>query len=437
MHLLRPVALAVLLILASEARAGLYYSGEELAELPSQWRGFLIDQRMLRNLAVKPAAGAAANPARDRYEKAAAELEKMAREGKLTAEQAADLGAVYVRLGEVGKALDVLRTAQREFPHHFRIVANLGTAWQLQGDLEQAADALQEAVRLAPGKLQKAEELHLKLVRLRQRQPRDFQGLDDLFDVRYVGPDGQFEPGRMAEGERKKLPAGAAALVQQLALWLPADGKLLWQLAELANAFGDVRNAAAIMDGCVTEFGLPSPELRQRRQLVRAAADKVALVGAGARATHEGHVGGLAPRSRRPLINRLDAVELPPISATGVNPLPWSVITETTMDRKQFRPTFPKYLKELDGKEVALSGFMQPLGDDLEVAAFLLIEYPVGCWYCEVPDPTAIVLAELPTGKTTPVTRGLIKITGKLTLNSTDPENFLYSLSNVKVAEVD
>src|SRR5438552_7313558 len=159
----------VLLILATSARAGLYYSGEAYAELPSQWRGFLLDQRTLRNIAVKPVAGRAASPARKRYEEAAAKLEKTRRERKLTADEAADLGAIYVRLGEVDKALEILRTAQREHANHFRLVANLGTAWQLQGDLEQSAVCLEQAVRLAPGKLQKAEECHLKLVRLRPR----------------------------------------------------------------------------------------------------------------------------------------------------------------------------------------------------------------------------------------------------------------------------
>jgi hypothetical protein len=430
------VAAVALLLVVPPTQAGLYYSGEAMAELPSQWRGFLIDQRLLRTIAVKPAAGSPVHPARQRYEKAAAELEKAAASRKLTADEQADLGALYVRLGEAGKAVELLRAAQRDFPNHFRIVANLGTAWQLQGDLNQAAACLQQAVRLAPGKLEKAEEYHLKLVRLRQQQARDTQDLDDLFGVRYLSG-GKFEPGKMDEAERKKLPAGAAAIVQQLALWLPADGKLLWQLAELANAHGDVRNAAAIMDGCVTEFGMSSRELRQRRQRTRDAADKQALAGSGAKTVHEGHVGGLAPRSKRPLLTKLDAAELPPISADGINPLPWSVVTDTSVDRKTFKPTFPKYLKDLDGKQVSLSGFMQPLGDDLEVSAFMLIEYPVGCWYCEVPDVTNIVLVELPAGKTTSVTRGLVKITGKLALNASDPENFLYTISRVKVSEVD
>src|SRR5262249_43822795 len=149
---------------APAARAGLYYSGESFAELPSQWRGFLLDQRSLRNIALKPAAGARANPTRTKYEEEAARLEKKGR-AALTADEAADLGALYVRLGDAGKAVEVLRDAGRAHPDHFRIAANLGTAWQLQGDLEQAATYLEQAVRLAPGKLEKAEQYQLKLVR--------------------------------------------------------------------------------------------------------------------------------------------------------------------------------------------------------------------------------------------------------------------------------
>lgn len=436
---MKPHRLAVtailLLTLTAGARAGLYYSGEPIDELPSQWRGFLLDQRALRQLAVKPTATTAASPLRTRYEEAAVKLEKAARERKLTADELADLGAVYVRLGEVNKAVELLRAAQREHPHHFRLVSNLGTAWQMQSDLEQAAACLQEAVRLAPGKLQKAEEAQLKLVRQRQRQPRETQSLDDLFGVRFVGESGKFEPGKLAAAERKQLPADAVALVQQLALWLPFDGRLLWQLGELANAHGDVRTAASILEGCVTEFNLRDADLRQHRQLARVAADELAKAGgAEAKVVHEGHAGVLKPRSLRPLLLKLDQATLPPISTTGVNVLPWVVINETSLDR-QFKPTFAKYLEQLNGKQIELSGFMQPLGEDLDVAVFMLIEYPVGCWYCEMPEVVGIVLVELSPGKTAAVTRGQVKVTGKLTLNATDPENFLYTITRAEVAE--
>jgi hypothetical protein len=432
----RLAVLAVTLFLGSSARAGVYYSGETFAELPSQWRGFLLDQRTLRTLAVKPSPGVSASGPRARYQADADRLRKLAATRKLTADEAADLGALYIRLGDVAKSLAVLQPAQREHTEHFHLASNLGTAWQLHGDLEQAAALLRQAVRLAPGRFQRGEELHLKLVQMRVRQSADVQQLDDLFGVHYVGPSGKYEPGLLAPEQRKKLPLEAVALAQGLALALPADGRLLWQLAELAAACGDVPTAAAMMDGCVTEFGMRSPELRAHRQAMRAAADELGRAGVtGVKAAHEGgHASSLKTRSSRPFVHRLDAAALPPVDPKGVNAIPWSVVTETILDR-EYRPTFGKYLQELDGKRVELTGYMQPLGDDLDVAAFLLIEYPVGCWYCEMPGIANIVLVEQPAGKTHHLTRGAVRVTGRLSLNRGDPENFLYTVRDAKVVD--
>lgn len=435
---MRPIhfGIVVYLVLAATAaplHAGLYYSGESYAELPSQWRGFLLDQRNLRAIAVRPNVGAAAGPIRKRYLAEREKLTKLARERKLSADEAADLGALHLRLGDTAKAIEILRIAQRDNARHFHLAANLGTAWQMQGDLAQASACLEQAVRLAPAKLQNAEKLHLKLVRLRARQPRDAADLDDLFGIQYVGPSGKFEAGRLAEAQRKRLPDDAIALVQQLALWLPADGRLLWQLGELAGANGDVAIAAAILDGCVTEFGMRSDRLREHRRAYRAAAG-VPARNVRTKKEHEGHAGFFKPRSPRPLARKLDRTPLPPIDPRGVNVLPWSVVTETTLDR-QYRPTFPRHLNNLDGKKVMLDGYLQPLGDDGELNAFLIVEYPIGCWYCEQPETTAIVLIELPEGKSHPYTRNQVRVRGKLVLNASDPENFLYILHDAEISQ--
>jgi hypothetical protein len=427
------VVIATFLTQSASLHAGLYYSGETYAELPAQWRGFLLDQRLLRGIAVRPNDGKSATPIRKHYEAEAAKLAKLSQERPLSADEAADLGALYLRLGETARAVEVLRSAQRAHASHFHLAANLGTAWQMQGDLRQAAVSLELAARLAPAKLQEAERLHLKLVRLRARQPRDAQDLDDLFGMQYVGPSGKFEPGRLAEKQRQRLPNDAVALVQQLALWLPADGRLLWQLGELAGANGDVATAAAILDGCVTEFGLRNEELRQHRRAYRAAAQERAKSGDDAKTTHKGHAGFFKPRSPRPLARKLDRAPLPAIDPKGINALPWSVVTETTVDR-QYRPTFPRYLKDLDRKKVTLSGYMQPLGDSADLSDFLLVEYPIGCWYCEQPETTGILLIELPEGKTFRYTRGQVRVRGKLILNATDPENFLYTIRDAEVS---
>ena len=421
-------------------QAGLYYSGESIANLPSQWRGFLLDQRVLRLAAVKPLAGKPDSPLRVKYLQALTNLENEAKKRALTADEAADLGALYVRLGEPAKAVACLRAAQREHPKHFRLVSNLGTAWQMQGELEQAAASLREAIKLAPGKYQGAEELQLRLVEGRQRK-KETDALDDLFGIQFVNAKGKYEPGHLAPADHKKLPAEALAQVQKLALWLPADVRLLWQLGEMANVQGDAKTAAAIFDGCVTEFNSRSADLRQHRQVTRAAADELAKgnaaqAHAGAEAGSEAHLTAWRPRSKRPLAARAGQTDLPAVVANGVNYLPWTVLADTVVER-DFHPTFPRYLLDLDGKTVSLTGFIQPLNEELDLSQFMFIEYPIGCWYCEMPELNSIVFVELTAGKTFSNTKTLVKVTGTLTLNKTDPENFLYTLEGAKATPAD
>jgi hypothetical protein len=191
------------------------------------------------------------------------------------------------------------------------------------------------------------------------------------------------------------------------------------------------------MDGCVTQFGLQSPELRAHRRILReAVGDPAPVTATGAKVEHEGHVDRLPARSKRPLLTRLDQTPLPPIDAKGVNSLPWPVLADTALDRR-FHPTFPRYLKELEGKQVTMIGFIQPLVEELELSSFLVIENPVGCWYCEMPEITGMIFVEMPAGKTASFTRGQVRVTGRLALNAADPEQFLFTLHDAKVADVD
>jgi hypothetical protein len=428
--LLAPVLLA---LCPSGASAGLYYSGEQFAELPSRSSGFLVDHRALRAAGYQRPDGLP-SPLRDDYLASAERLEKLAKTRALTADESADLGALFVRLGKPEKALNVLAPAARKFPEHFRVAANLGTAFQFNGDPERAATQLEEAVRLAPAKLKPFEQAHLKLLKLRLKEgklPNGPTSADDLFGVKYVGASDVPEAGKLADAELKKLPDNAVAIVQQLALWLPADGRLLWQFGELCNAYGDVRSAAAALDGCVTEFALGAPDLRKRRQLYRAAADELAK-----KPGHEQHRGTLKTKSSRPLVRAFDEALLPAIADDKVNALPWPVLAATTVNAKG-QPTFAKYLDKLDGKTVSLTGFMQPTKDELTVSAFLLLEYPVGCWFCETPDPTGLLSVELKAGKTTEFKRGLVKVTGTLVLNRDNPEGYLFSLKDARLGGAD
>src|SRR4051812_46025689 len=111
------IALNALCLLASSAAAGLHVSTESFRELPADWRGFLPDHRALRAAAApRFALTLPTTPLRDTYADAALKFEAAAKTRPLTADEAADLGGLYVRLGEPAKAVEVLRTSARAHP---------------------------------------------------------------------------------------------------------------------------------------------------------------------------------------------------------------------------------------------------------------------------------------------------------------------------------
>ena len=110
----------------------------------------------------------------------------------------------------------------------------------------------------------KCEKYQRKLLRLRfrelKKEPLTFEKalahLDPLFEpdspppsykpLRFIGDSGKFEPGKIAEAEKAKLPPDAVEVVEQLLVWMPDDLRLFWLLGDLFNAKGDVDAAKLV-----------------------------------------------------------------------------------------------------------------------------------------------------------------------------------------------
>jgi hypothetical protein len=72
-----------------------------------------------------------------------------------------------------------------------------------------------------------------------------------------------------------------------------------------------------------------------------------------------------------------------------------------------------------------------------DLSSFLLTEFAVGCWFCEVPGPTQLVAVELADGVTARSVRTAVRVTGVLRLNRTDPERLPVSLDGATVGPAD
>ncbi len=95
------------------------------------------------------------------------------------------------------------------------------------------------------------------------------QGVLDLFPgVRFAPAAGPPAP----PPDLAKLPPDAVAVVQQLLLWAPNDGRLLWLLGELYAATGRLREAEKVIKQCTEGRGMTSQvTLTAHRRAVEAA----------------------------------------------------------------------------------------------------------------------------------------------------------------------
>jgi hypothetical protein len=209
--------------------------------------------------------------------------------GNLTPGAAAELGMLQWRLRDGDAAVTTLREAYNRDPRNFWVLANLGSVYQAMGQYREASTPLETAREYFPEPwptgpaagawFKIAEKYQLTLLRLRLGEgslrttgrPTPATDVDALFGVRFVGPSGGFEAGRIADAEKTKLPPDAIAIVQQLLLWFPEDTRLLWLLAELYNADGNLEAAFKLLDMCIWQRHYESRKLHEHRRVVQEA----------------------------------------------------------------------------------------------------------------------------------------------------------------------
>jgi tetratricopeptide (TPR) repeat protein len=210
---------------------------------------------------------------------------------KLSPTEMAQLGALQWRLRDGDTALNTLKQATIRDSRNFWALTNLGSVHQSLGQLREALSQLEAARDVFPDPspdglggagdwFKQAENYQFKLLRTRLREsmgrpaggrPVPATDVDALFDVKFVGPSGKYEAGKLADAERTKLPNDAVAIVQQLLLWFPEDPRLVWLLGELYNADGNLEAASKMFDLCVWSRRYESPTLRDHQRIVQEA----------------------------------------------------------------------------------------------------------------------------------------------------------------------
>ena len=121
-------------------------------------------------------------------------------------------------------------------------------------------------------------------------------------------------------------------------------------------------------------------------------------------------------------------------SAQGV----WKSLTEVSykISEDQFGelyvPVFSENIKKLEGKEVEADGYIIPFEGMFKPEHIILSSLPLAeCFFCGSGGPETVMEVML----TNPIkyTSKRVKVRGKLTLNTKDPEKLMYILKEARL----
>jgi tetratricopeptide (TPR) repeat protein len=303
---------------ATAARGGLYNTSEPEEERKSDlsldsgdWFPLVFRETLIRLRSIGITSAPRDNALRKRYVQQA-DFAARLDPARLSTEEKLNLGAVFMRRKKVDSAKGLLEPLARQEPRNFLVQSNLAMAYYLGGVESRAITQQDQTLAVWPQQFsqvetpfqeylrslgwhegafdfyRKAETYQLKLLKLRERETLEKRGakthaqtVDALFDdgknppqpVKFVGPSGKYEAGKVAPAEKAKLPKDAIDIVQQLLIWMPEDVRLYWLLGELYNAQGGTKNihsARMIFDELAgwNGLGFRSAELAEHRQVL-------------------------------------------------------------------------------------------------------------------------------------------------------------------------
>lgn len=90
-----------------------------------------------------------------------------------------DIGIIEAELGHFKKALSIFQKLAKKHPEDYKIVASLGTCYELNGQLDSAFKYIKKGIQLNPDSHYGSEYIHLKILRIKKKMLSDPTYLDD------------------------------------------------------------------------------------------------------------------------------------------------------------------------------------------------------------------------------------------------------------------
>ncbi len=116
---------------------------------------------------------------------------------------------------------------------------------------------------------------------------------------------------------------------------------------------------------------------------------------------------------------------------SGLELLKWNTLQKTRGGLRS-GPTFHEDLKNVNGDRVDIIGFMVPLEKFRGMTEFMLLPFPIECYFCEAPPMKDVVLVQMKDGETTDLVKEPVIINGQIQLNEGPGTKFFYVIKGAE-----
>jgi tetratricopeptide (TPR) repeat protein len=253
-----PLALMLLLSLTSSAWACLWYYGTDMQGKPKSHGGFtpaMYIQNLTDDSEHRRRVKYLLEPKADERYKARS-----------------DMAATLVYQGQPAKAIEILKDVEKEKPGEYVVAANLGTAYELHGDLESARQWIAEAMKRNKDAHYGTEWLHVLILDARMALAKDPKWLEthSVLGVDFGKDPAPKSPWPWPKGQ--SLQTAQKALEYQLHERMgfvpapdPVVGDLLFDLGNVVAMSMTAEHAIAVYDLALT-YKPPQADLVARRR---------------------------------------------------------------------------------------------------------------------------------------------------------------------------
>jgi hypothetical protein len=190
--------------------------------------------------------------------------------------QRSDYAAALIYLGRADEAITILEEVEREHPDEYIVASNLGTAYELSGDVEKALHWIRKGYELNPTSHSGSEWLHVRILEAKLELASDpdwlkthsVLGLDFGNDAAVTLPSETILGLSGAPLTMEEIISGVDyQLNERLKFVNPPDpivGDLLFDLGNLV-ALAEVAEKAVPLYEFAEEYGVRDPTLTGRR----------------------------------------------------------------------------------------------------------------------------------------------------------------------------